>query len=190
MRAGNCESNTMMRWLLHEGQAFENQFLSQLSAKWSAIFQVIRRKCSIRQRTHHLSDDQLAVIRWTSFFLLRFISFYFSRVGTYNRWGKCIRGIARTCRKKMKELDGRIYKGPMLCAGGHGKGGCQVKKCHSVLYLTNKFPIMREVVVKSRLQDTEYTLYILSKAKICVGPCILLNMKAQMSICCLQTFQL
>lgn len=60
----------------------------------------------------------------------------------------------------------------------------------SVLYLTNKFPIMREVVGKSRLQDTEYTLYILSKAKICVGFCILLNMKAQMSICCLQTFQL
>ena len=32
----------------------------------------------------------------------------------------------KTCREKMKGFT--VYKGPMLCAGGQGKGGCQVKK--------------------------------------------------------------
>lgn len=134
----------------------------------------------------------------TLVFLLRFISFYFSRVGTYNRWGKCIRGIARSIAssstaQNMPQKNERVGRKDLqrthaLCWRPRKRRLWGEKM--SVLYLTNKFPIMRELVLESRLQDTEYTLYILSKAKICVGPCILLNMKAQMSICCLQTFQL
>lgn len=32
----------------------------------------------------------------------------------------------KTCSNRNKQLT-KVYKGPMLCAGGHGKGGCQVK---------------------------------------------------------------
>lgn len=34
----------------------------------------------------------------------------------------------KTCRKKMKlsNTDVKVHKGSMLCAGGQGKGGCQV----------------------------------------------------------------
>jgi len=31
----------------------------------------------------------------------------------------------KTCREKMKNEYFKVYKGPMLCAGGQGKGGCQ-----------------------------------------------------------------
>lgn len=34
----------------------------------------------------------------------------------------------KTCREKMKNQPFKVYKGPMLCAGGQGKGGCQVTK--------------------------------------------------------------
>ena len=45
----------------------------------------------------------------------------------------------KTCREKMKIVR-KVHKGHMLCAGGQGKGGCQVKKYRFHLYLTNKFP--------------------------------------------------
>ena len=32
----------------------------------------------------------------------------------------------KTCREKMKVVR-KVHKGTMLCAGGQGKGGCQVK---------------------------------------------------------------
>ena len=33
----------------------------------------------------------------------------------------------KTCRDKMKDVR-KVYKVPMLCAGGQGKGGCQVRE--------------------------------------------------------------
>jgi len=77
--------------------------------------------------------------------LFVFISIYFSG------WGRTIGGgdaadvlqqavlpVAdhTTCRRKMQPVS-KVYKGPMLCAGGQGKGGCQVKKCLFRIKQTN-----------------------------------------------------
>ena len=70
-------------------------------------------------------------------FVLIAVFFFFSG------WGKTIGGgtgaevlqeamlpvaYHKTCREKMKVVR-KVHKGTMLCAGGQGKGGCQVKKC-------------------------------------------------------------
>jgi len=72
----------------------------------------------------------------------------------FSGWGKTIGGgsgaevlqqavlpVANysTCREKMKVVR-KVHRGPMLCAGGRGKGGCQVKKKYRFTSnLTNKF---------------------------------------------------
>ena len=40
----------------------------------------------------------------------------------------------KTCRQKMKSVS-KVYKGPMLCAGAEGKGGCQVKENVYLFYI-------------------------------------------------------
>jgi len=55
----------------------------------------------------------------------------------------------KTCREKMKVVR-KVHKGPMLCAGGQGKGGCQVKKCRFNSYLKNKFRKLEKKNVKKK----------------------------------------
>ena len=77
--------------------------------------------------------------------MFTFISVYFAG------WGKTIGGgnasdvlqqallpvaYHKTCREKMKHEKFKVYKGPMLCAGGQGKGGCQVTKM-AIKFLSN-----------------------------------------------------
>ena len=41
----------------------------------------------------------------------------------------------KTCREKMKEII-EVREGPMLCAGGQGKGGCNVRTRLALLHLS------------------------------------------------------
>ena len=67
---------------------------------------------------------------------MSFITVYFSG------WGRTIGGGSgadvlqqamlpvadhETCKEKMEHIR-KVLEGPMLCAGGQGKGGCQVEK--------------------------------------------------------------
>ena len=54
----------------------------------------------------------------------------------------------KTCRDKMKDIRA-VHKGPMLCAGGQGKGGCQVKKYLFNSYLTIKFLKVRKQLLQN-----------------------------------------
>ena len=97
--------------------------------------------------------------------ILSSCSFWLQHIFYFSGWGKTIGGgtgaevlqeamlpvaYHKTCREKMKVVR-KVHKGTMLCAGGQGKGGCQVKKCRYHLYLTNKFVKIRKQMLRNLL---------------------------------------